>query len=449
LVDPVSAQGQRAHGLYFNGPVQRRLGARGIIHMLRSAGMDAAVLDLKDGEGRVGWDTKIPSLKRERHLFFKDVPGFIAELKRAGIYTIGRVVCFNDPYLPLNEPDRAVLDDRPGKQGKVWATWGKRNPWLDPYNPRNQDLIVDIAKEVEALGLDEIQFDYIRFPVDRATRFARFPAQVDTPRPEVLVGLLKRVDEAIGIPIGTDVFGVTAFHEGDRDGLGQVPEKWAAHVDVFTHMLYLDGMSSWRPRGGNPRAERLIYAAIKNLRRRLGSGPVLRPFLQAFARRADYYNEAFIAEQIRGARDAGADGFLFWSPNSSYRMVQSSMAGAARGLLPFPIDERLAWRRQAWGEPGVAPPREDAADEEEAPAEAVDAVLGGGARAPVPASTAAASSHQLRVDVLTRASQRAPVLATEKPGPAIEKRQPAVDVVARPSLELPAQPQPQSSTGRR
>src|SRR5262249_16960260 len=159
-------------------------------------------------------------------------------------------------------PDRAVLDDRPGKQGQVWATWGKRNPWLDPYNPRNHDLLIAIAKEVEALGVDEIQFDYIRFPVDRATKFARFPAQTDTPRPDVLVGMLKRIDEAINIPIGADVFGVTAYHEGDRDGLGQVPEAWAEHVEVFTPMLYLDGMRSWKGSKGDApgRAERLIYA---------------------------------------------------------------------------------------------------------------------------------------------------------------------------------------------
>jgi putative glycosyl hydrolase protein len=236
----------------------------------------------------------------------------------------------------------------------------------------------------------------------------------------VLVGLLKRVDEAIGIPIGTDVFGVTAFHEGDRDGLGQLPEKWAAHVDVFTHMLYLDGMSSWRPRGGNPRAERLIYAAIKNLRRRLGSGPVLRPFLQAFARGADYYNEAFIAEQIRGSRDAGADGFLFWSPSSSYRMVQSSMAGAARGLLPFPIDERLAWRRHAWGESGAAPADEGAPTEDAAPAPEADSIVAQSAGASAPASAGAASSDRLRVDVVTRPSRRMPAGTADKPGSAIE-----------------------------
>jgi hypothetical protein len=331
---------------------------------------------MKDSDGRVFWDTQIPALKAQRHLYFKDVPAFIAELKAAGVYTIGRVVCFNDPYLPRNEPDRAVLDDRPGKQGQVWATWGHRNPWLDPYNTRNHDMIVEMAKEVEAVGLDEIQFDYIRFPVDRATRFARFPAKSPTPRRQVIVGMLTRVDAAIDIPIGTDVFGVSVFHEGDAEGLGQVPEAWAPHVEVFTPMLYVDGMRSWGTRGTPGRAERLIFAGIKNLRRRLGKGPVIRPFLQAYARNADYYNAAFIAEQIRGAREGGADGFLFWSPGSTYSMVQTAMAGPWRSLLPFPMDARLKYRARYWpkrAHPDASAPVVAAAPETQAAQEAQEA----------------------------------------------------------------------------
>src|SRR5262249_10811347 len=212
-IDRVSEQGQGAHGLYINAPVQRRLGAQGLIRMARGMGMNAVVPDPKDRGGRANWDTQIASLKPQMHRYHKDMPGYVAELKRGGLYVIGRVACFNDPYLPLNEPDRAVLDDRPGKQGKVWATWGKRNPWLDPYNTRNHDLLIEIAREVEALGVDEIQFDYIRFPVDRATRFALFPAKTEMARKDVLIGMLKRIDAAIHIPIGADVFGVTAFHE--------------------------------------------------------------------------------------------------------------------------------------------------------------------------------------------------------------------------------------------
>ena len=266
-------------------------------------------------------------------------------------------MCFSDPFLPRNEPDRAVMDNRPNKEGVVWASWGKRNTWLDPYNTKNHDLIVEMAKEVEAAGADEIQFDYIRFPVDPATKFAKFPAEVETPRREVLLGMIKRVDEATHIPIGADVFGLTTFREGDPDGLGQSLNEWASHIDVFSPMLYLNGMTSLVPKSGKEqRAQKLIYVGVRNLRDRVGKGPVIRPFLQAFETGADYYTPEFIAEQIRGAREAGGDGFLFWHPGSNYRMVQAGMAGPARALVPFPITEHMAFRRAAWGQ--TAPDRQ-------------------------------------------------------------------------------------------
>jgi hypothetical protein len=349
LIDPVTEEGQRARGLYFSGPVYKRLGAKGIIRALRGANMNAAVLDMKDGEGRVNYDTKIPALQPQKKRFIADMPAFIAELKAAGIYTIARVVCFSDPFLPRNEPDRAVMDNRPHKAGVVWASWGKRNTWLDPYNPKNHQLIVDITKEVEALGVDEIQLDYVRFPVDEAVRFAMFPAQVETPRREVLLGMLEQIDQAIRIPLGCDVFGLTALRRGDPAGLGQSLEDWVGHVEVFSPMLYINGMQSLIRRGGKARAQNLVFAATNNLRERIGPLPVIRPFLQGFSRGADYYNPEFIAEQVRGVRKANGDGFLFWHPGSSYKMVQQGMVGPATGMNPLPLGARPAQRAEHWG----------------------------------------------------------------------------------------------------
>lgn len=348
FVDPVSEQGQRARGAYFNGPTMRRLGARGIIESVQSANLDAVVLDLKDGQGRIMWDTQIPELREQRRDFVKDFGGLVQTLRRAGIYVIGRMVCFSDPQLPRKHPELAVMDGRPKYAGQIWANTGKRNPWLDPYNTRNHDLIVGMAEEVAALGIDELQFDYFRFPVDEATPYAVFPAKSETPRRDVLLGLLRRVDEALRIPLGVDVFGLTAFRVGDKTGLGQSLEDWARHLEVFSPMLYVNGMGAWMRDEEGQRALRLVLAGVKNMRRRLGHGPIIRPFLQAFSNGADYYTPEFIAEQIQGSRFGGADGFLFWHPASDYTMVRRGMLGPARASMPFPMTERMIWRRQTW-----------------------------------------------------------------------------------------------------
>ena len=348
LVDKVSEQGQNARGQYFNGPVMRRLGAEGIIKSVLRANMNAAVIDLKDGEGRVLWDTSIEELRPQRRRYVKDMAALIAKLKAAGIYVIGRVVCFSDPSIPIRYPERAVQDARPRHAGQVWANTGERNPWLDPYNTKNHDMVVAMAREVEALGIDEIQFDYFRFPVDEATEFAVFPSRTDVPRRFVLLGLLRRVDEAVGIPLGVDVFGLTAFRKYDKAGLGQSLEDWAQHLEVFSPMLYVNGMGDWLRDGKPLRALRLVAAGVKNMRKRLGHGPIIRPFLQAFSAGADHYGPDFIAEQIHGARSGEADGFLFWHPASNYGTVREGMLGPAREMAPFPLADRQAWREQSW-----------------------------------------------------------------------------------------------------
>jgi hypothetical protein len=68
---------------------------------------------------------------------------------------------------------------------------------------------------------------------------------------------------------------------------------------------------------------------------------VIRPFLQAFEQGADEYNEEFIAEQLRGARRGGADGYLFWNPGSVFSMVRRAVAlhGPAHWLRTFPLHE--------------------------------------------------------------------------------------------------------------
>jgi hypothetical protein len=351
--DEVTLQGQRAHGAYFNAPMSRRLGVEGIVRILKGSRLDAAVIDVKDDQGRISFDTQIPELAQSRHVFIADMPEFVRQLKQAGIYTIARIVCFNDPILPKLYPDRAVIDTRPGHVGQVWNLHKGRNTWLNPYNEKNHDLLIALAREVQSAGFDEIQLDYVRFPVDEGTKFAMFPGEGEKPRRDALLSMLRRMDEALHIPIGTDVFGLTAFKHGDPAGLGQSLEDWAAHVDVFSPMLYVNGMKGWLSRTDKERAGLLVAAGVRTLRERVGPQPVIRPFLQAFEEGADYYNGEFIAEQIRGARSGGGDGFLFWHPGSNYGMVRQGMAGAC-GEVPFRIDERRAARERGLDREQVA-----------------------------------------------------------------------------------------------
>jgi hypothetical protein len=350
-VDPVSELGQGARGMYFNADVAAALGARGLVQVVKAARMNAVVIDFKDERGRISYNTKQPMLKRRWGAVLGDAADFVREVREGGVYVIGRIVCFNDPKLPREHPELAIMDNRPYKRGEVWGNWTRRNPWLDPYNHTAQDLLVEVAKEVAAVGVDEIQLDYVRFPVDPATQFAEFPAKTDQPRSEVIARMLARMDAAIAVPISVDIFGLATMPWGKPEPLGQIPEQWAKHVEIFSPMLYINGMSAWRYKDNGPRAERLVALGVSTLRKRIGDTPVIRPFLQAFPQGADYYDVEFITEQIRGAKRASADGFLFWHPASRYELVrEANTSGPAKGLAPFSLLARAELRSRAWSD---------------------------------------------------------------------------------------------------
>lgn len=329
----LSPTGRAARGIYMNSFAMRRTSVRSLVRDMRRLRMDAVVIDVKDSNGHVAIDTQVPVLRaqsparrRIRHLGAK-----LAELKAAGIYTIARVVCFADNQLPRRRPDLAV---RRQHSRAPWVSAGTGGTWLDPHNEENHAMLLALALEVQALGFDELQLDYVRFPVDDATAWAVFPAEGQRSRVDSLVSLLQRLDAGLRIPISVDVFGLAAYREGDPAGLGQDLLRWAEHVEVISPMLYLNAMRSWQV--GNPqRARNLVQNGVHALRQRVGEQVVIRPYLQAFSEGADEYNPRFIAAQIRGARSGGSDGFLFWNTTSRYVMLQQSARRIAE-LHPFP-----------------------------------------------------------------------------------------------------------------
>ncbi len=347
LYDPVSVQGQQARGMYITGPFVRVLGVDAVINRIQLARLDTAVVDMKDGAGRVTYDTQIEILEPQQRNYLGDVAALVRKLKENGIYTIARIVCFADPQLPARHPELAVLDNRRNRRNRPWTSWGTAGTWLDPYNTANHDMVIELAREAESFGFDEVQLDYVRWPVDDGTQYANYPAHTDEPRWSVLREFLRRMDEALRIPIGVDVFGLTAFDFGNPRPLGQKLDEWTDYVEVISPMLYMNSMRTWG-RGQSERDRQLIEAGVTQLRRRIGPHTVIRPYLQAFEEGADDPGPMFIARQIQGARRGRADGYLFWHPGSRYTMLYQAARGAARGVLqPFPLGRRGQARRAA------------------------------------------------------------------------------------------------------
>ena len=318
----LTARGRDVRGVYIPYPKVRKAKPEALAKWVLGLGANAAVVDVKDDRGRVTFTRDLPYARGPMHGEVKQMAAIVRAFHDAGIYVIGRLVSFKDQALALSQPKVAL---RHRKTGAIWRDHGNL-AWVDPHSELARAHIVSVARAAEALGFDEIQLDYIRFPVEPAARDAVFPCRDGTPaRWDVIALTLAAVDRAIRIPLSIDVFGLTAYHPGDADGLGQSLEHLAPYVDAVTPMVYL---ANWPRRyWENPDPDTthgLVEGAVREIRRRLGDGIAVRPLLQAFKWRAKLFSGAFIADQIRASQGGGASGYLFWNQSGSYGIVQTT-----------------------------------------------------------------------------------------------------------------------------
>jgi hypothetical protein len=279
----------------------------------------AVIVDIKDDHGAITFSSALPLAKGRPHGLVRNMRTIVERFHEKNIYVIGRLVCFKDDVSTVRRPRTAVMDRI---TGKVWRN-PTGNAWLDPYSVEAADLIVSVAKAAVELGFDEIQLDYVRFPVDPLTRHAHFPSRKPAiKRNEVMASLLYKIDQAIDRPLSADVFGLTAFNQGSAELLGQVIERLAPYLDALSPMLYLANFPQRYWENPDYRVSyNLTYGAVSRLRARLGGSIAIRPLLQGFRFRNAIYGIRYLEDQISAASSAGSSGHLFWNQLGKYEDV--------------------------------------------------------------------------------------------------------------------------------
>jgi len=300
-----------------------------IIKHWREVGGNAVVFDIKDSDGIVNIAFDHPFATGQKH-YIHDLPKFTRFLHSQNMHAIARIAMFRDEHLVKTHPELAVKSHR---TGEPWRENGKL-VWTDPSNPKVQDYDIALARYVAESGVDEIQFDYVRFPAEGDQKDAGFVFQTEHPkwqRSEVIADFLTRAYSQIhptGALFSLDVFGVMAWQrQVDLSHTGQDIVAMAKHCDVLSPMIYpshffgMDGIA--RP-GDAP--EHFIGESMDRFMLiTKDSGVVIRPWLQAFAWRTKTYSPKYIEVQIETARNKGGVGFLFWNTNNDYSKPYTAM----------------------------------------------------------------------------------------------------------------------------
>lgn len=278
--------------------------------------INALVVDVKTDFGYLSYESKIELARRIGAIRpILDLPRFVEKVKARGLRLIARVVLFKDSYLAKYR-NYGVRDAR---TGEIWKD-AADNCWVDPYSTEAWEYNIKIAQEVLELGFDEIQFDYIRFPTDGAVEHCFYPhLKKGDKKEDAIVGFLKRARSSITAPIQVDLFGYAAWRVLLLEG--QNLARMGEFADCICPMLYPSHFSSDFYREGDEiyRSYWLYHDSVLNARRMLKTPNVrIVPYIQGFNYRSPGFGPEYIYAQIRGALDAGAQGFFIWNAGGEY-----------------------------------------------------------------------------------------------------------------------------------
>jgi len=324
-----------------------------LVRRWRQVGGNAVVFDIKDSDGSLSIGApevpesvagllatpfSHPLAVQRRHPPIGSLPKYAHFLHGMGMHAIARIAIFRDEQLVTHHPELAV---RSRRSGQPWRENGKL-VWTDPSRREVQDYNISLAKYAAASGVDEVQFDYVRFPAEGDQADAQFVFQTqhaDWKRSDVIAHFLDRAYAEMkreGVLFSLDVFGVMAWQRPiDLSHTGQDIVAMARRCDVLSPMIYpshffgMDGIAH----PGDAPEHFISESMIKFQQITKDSGVVLRPWLQAFAWRTKSYSTDYILTQVKVARENSGIGFLFWNARNDYKQPLLAMPqmAAAKG----------------------------------------------------------------------------------------------------------------------
>ncbi len=287
--------------------------------------VNAIVVDVKGDTGHLNYRSQVPLAQAiSATVKYSSLDYVLAEAKKRDLYVIARVVVFKDHLLAKNKPEWAVML----KSGKPYLDYVD-SMWVDPFRTEVWDYNIALCKEMVALGVDEIQFDYVRFPSDGPVLSQCVysnPENTEETRCAAIEGFLERAYaglKPLGVYISVDVFGLTGFAPDDM-GVGQHVAAMARHMDYLCPMVYPSTFAADTAGIAIPPAEpyKIVYWSLGYFQKRLQDVPnvQLRPWLQAYQ---DYafkvpYTVHEMREQRRASEDRGIAGWMYWNAACKY-----------------------------------------------------------------------------------------------------------------------------------
>ncbi len=304
---------------------------KSLVKLIEATELNSVVIDIKDFTGSIVFKSDNQLLKDNagKGCRTSDIIEFIDKLHKKGIYVIGRITVFQDPYYTSIHPNLAVKME--SATSTVWKDY-RGLSFIEPGAKDFWDYIVAIGKESYNVGFDELNFDYIRFPSDGNMRDIYYPfseerivSDPDMGKAEVMREFFQYLHNNLkdtGVIMSADLFGMTTTNPDDLN-IGQILEYAEPYFDYLSPMVYPShypkGFNGWE----NPNKhvyDVVNFSMSKGVDRLIAASSTplkLRPWLQDFNYGGNYGAKE-VRAQIQATYDAGLTSWMLWNPSNRY-----------------------------------------------------------------------------------------------------------------------------------
>ncbi|MGN1276131.1 MAG: putative glycoside hydrolase [Floccifex sp.] len=313
------------------------------LELKKRTSINSICVELKGDEGYIWYESDVPSQYMSKDnevcnyasLNKEQLSKLFKEFQDEGYYIIARLVTFKDKLFAENEVD-AALTDKKGNlllhNNSYWPSAYSRTAWM--YN-------VDIAKEVAQCNVNEIQFDYVRFPdgtlQNSLDNTIDFKNEYNESKVSALQGFLMYAKTCLmeyEVYVAADIFAWPIVAEDDQD-IGQFLPAMASVVDVISPMPYLDHFSKGSMGIEDPTTkpeETLTQFSLITKRQldKIQSTCIYRTWIQGYS-----CGSEDIKKQIQGINNAGFEGYMIWYGNG----YPSDLSRVEDGFISSKIEE--------------------------------------------------------------------------------------------------------------
>lgn len=323
-----------------------------LVDLVDSTELNAIIIDIRDFTGKISFPTENPKLSGmvSDKCGARDMRSFIKTLHEKDIFVIGRITVFQNPYWSELHPEHAVQHVDGGvwhdRKGLAFVDVGAKPYW---------ESVVELAKESYAIGFDEINFDYIRYPSDGVMADAVYSWSEGVSKEKKLEEFYQYLHENLkdtGMVLSADLFGYTTINNDDL-GIGQVLERALPYFDYIYPMVYpshfnngFAGLTSpnddvyqviaqsmgpgiARALATTTRHASFVYDAIASTSPQLYQKPTYKgkvvPWLQDFDYPVEYTPE-MVRAQIKATEDVGERSYLFWDAGNKYSSLRQILS---------------------------------------------------------------------------------------------------------------------------